>query len=72
MATERGYLTVQKSWGVASARHVSGLSVKNEETPYLFDAPLGPSIVRWNVKTGERVFEFQVLYNYYIHASMYM
>ncbi len=49
------------SLGVASARHVSGLVVKGENSRYLFDAPLGPSVVRWNLEKGERSFQFQVM-----------
>ncbi len=48
------------SFGVASARHVSGLVVKDEDSPYLFDAPLGPSVVRWDLRNGERLQQFQV------------
>lgn len=55
-------LSTKHSWGVASARHISGLTVKEGETPYLFDAPLGPNIIRWNVEKCHRMFEFQVLW----------
>ena len=34
--------------GVASARHVSDLPVNNAH--FTFDAPLGPSVVRWDPK----------------------
>lgn len=51
---------VQRSWGVASARHTSGIVVRNADSPYLFDAPLGPSVVRWDLKKNERVKQFQV------------
>ena len=52
--------TAEHSWGVASARHTSGVVVRDGESPYLFDAPLGPSVVRWDLKGEERVRQFQV------------
>ena len=55
--TVRVGFTANCSWGVASARHVSGLSVNY--VPFTFDAPLGPSVVRWDLKRGERIMNFQ-------------
>ena len=48
------------SLGVASARHVSGLKVKGKDSKYLFDAPLGPSVIRWDLEKGERTRQYQV------------
>ena len=50
--------TANRSWGVASARHISGLPV--DEIPFTFDAPLGPSVVRWDLSKGERVRNTQI------------
>lgn len=52
------FFTANHSWGVASARHVSGLPVN--ELPFTFDAPLGPSVVRWDLRNGERVKRTQI------------
>ena len=52
--------SAERSWGVASARHTSGVVVRDGESPYLFDAPLGPSVVRWDLRDEERVCQFQV------------
>lgn len=52
------FFTANHSWGVASARHVSGLPVN--ELPFTFDAPLGPSVVRWDLRNGERVRRTQI------------
>ena len=41
----RGWIYCKWFWGVASARHVSGLTVNN--APFTFDAPFDPSVVRW-------------------------
>lgn len=54
-------LRVKCSFGVASARHVSGVVVSEPKSQYLFDAPLGPSVVRWEIKSGERLKQFQVI-----------
>ena len=52
-------LRAKCSWGVASARHVSGVVVRGEESPFLFDAPLGPSVVRWDLQKEEITTQFQ-------------
>ena len=51
-----------QSWGIASARHTSGRTVPptgDTTTEFLFDAPLGPSIVRWDIRSQTRVLQFQ-------------
>lgn len=53
-------LKAKCSFGVASARHVSGLVVKGQTSQFLFDAPLGPSVIRWEINQGERLQQKQV------------
>ena len=57
---EKFRLAAHRSFGVASARHTSGIVVKHEESPYLLDVPLGPSVIRWDLQKNERIKEFQV------------
>ena len=54
-------LKLSQSWGIASARHTSGIVPVVRTSSYLFDVPLGPSIARWNVKNGEKEWQFQVI-----------
>ena len=58
MATE---LKISQSWGIASARHTSGIVPVASTSSYVFDVPLGPSVARWNVKNGEKEYQFQVI-----------
>ena len=53
-------LQLSRSWGIASARHTSGVVPTARESPHLLDVPLGPSVARWNVKSGEKEHQFQV------------
>ena len=49
-----------QSWGIASARHTSGRTVPpTGDTEFLFDVPLGASIVRWDIQNQTRVLQFQ-------------
>ena len=61
MSGEKFPIQVLQSWGIASARHTSGSTVpsRTKDTEFLFDAPLGPSIVRWDVSTQQRLRQFQ-------------
>jgi len=60
-------IQIVQSWGIASARHTSGCTVSlpsratthDTATEFLFDAPLGPSIVRWDIVSQTRVLQFQ-------------
>ena len=60
-------IQIVQSWGIASARHTSGCTVSlpsratthDTATEFLFDAPLGPSIVRWDIVNQTRVLQFQ-------------
>ncbi len=59
-APEKFPIQVLQSWGVASARHTSGGVVPSNTLPsqgteFLFDAPIGPSIVRWDIAKQHRV-----------------
>ena len=63
--TNRFSLRVLQSWGIASARHTSGTIVlpsSTEDTEFLFDVPIGPNIVRWDIAKQQRVTsqQFQV------------
>lgn len=56
---------VLQSWGVASARHSSGCLVHSGSEPtgsaseHLYDVPLGPCVVRWDLTTKKRLMQFQ-------------
>ena len=60
-------IQIVQSWGIASARHTSGCTVSlpsratthDTATEFLFDAPLGPSIVRWDIVNQTQVLQFQ-------------
>lgn len=65
-------LEVVQSWGVASARNTSGFPVSpsaalvagsgcrdGRTTEYLYDVPIGPSIIRWDLTSQERLMQFQ-------------
>ena len=65
-------IEILQSWGAASARHTSGCVVHptrrteqpgstNKEPPseFIFDAPLGPSVVRWDIVAQTRRLQFQ-------------
>lgn len=55
-------IEILQSWGVASARNTSGGRVHSpsgSETEHLYDVPLGPSVVRWDVQNHHRVLQFQ-------------
>ena len=49
------------SWGIASARHTSGVvsSRESRQYPGYFDAPRGTDLVRWDVILKEPVRSFQ-------------
>ena len=54
-------ISVRKSWGIASARHTSGIVPRVlDGKKRVFDAPLGPSIIRWDVEKQDRDLDFQV------------
>ena len=68
-------IEILQSWGAASARHTSGCVVyatqksgqtgqtgstdKNPPSEFVFDAPLGPSVVRWDVFAQTRRLQLQ-------------
>ena len=68
-------IEILQSWGAASARHTSGCVVyptqitgqtgqtgssdKDPSSEFVFDAPLGPSVVRWDVVTQTRRLQLQ-------------
>ena len=54
-------LKVLKSWGIASARHTSGIVLPREvsSTPGYFDVPQGPSLVRWDILKKKKLWSFQ-------------
>ena len=67
MAVSEYPINIQQSWGIASARHTSGCIVPPTTTTphlitpseWLFDAPIGPSVVRWDARAQRRVLQFQ-------------
>ena len=62
---------ILQSWGVASARHTSGTLVHPEpsnlfgsygttnDPEYLYDVPIGLSVVRWDLMSKKRLMQFQ-------------
>ena len=55
---------ILQSWGVASARSTSGFPVFSGaagscDSEYLYDVPIGPSVVRWDLTSQKRVMQFQ-------------
>ena len=69
-------IEIIQSWGAASARHTSGCVVhpprrpdhpgptdKDPSSEFIFDAPLGPSVVRWDVVAQTRRLQFQAHYD---------
>lgn len=56
---------ILQSWGVASARHVSGFPVyhgtatTSTSDEFLYDVPMGSSIIRWDLGNGKRLLQFQ-------------
>lgn len=57
-------IEIIQSWGVASARNCSGClvhpdSAAESEHEHLYDVPIGPSMVRWDVISQKRVKQFQ-------------
>ena len=68
-------IEVLQSWGIATARHFSGRVVcppssstdpssssttsTDNTTEHLYDVPLGPSVVRWDLTTSKRLLQFQ-------------
>lgn len=69
-----GNFKMIQSWGVASARHTSGTVVypqvksddigastfsRGDDTEQLLDVPLGPSVVRWDIRSKVRCLQFQ-------------
>lgn len=68
-STEQFPVQILQSWGVASARHTSGCvvppntsggglpphSLHVDNTEFLFDVPIGPNIMRWDIARQHRV-----------------
>ena len=66
-------LEILQSWGVGSGRNASGFPIPtpsaglrdpatsgdSRDTEYLYDIPLGPSIIRWDLASQERLMQFQ-------------
>ena len=58
-------IEILQSWGVASARISSGCPVQPLDSPsgstaeHLYDVPLGPLVVRWDLLSHKRVLQFQ-------------
>lgn len=50
---------ILQSWGVASARNTSGCLVDGADSEYLYDVPIGPLVVRWDLVSQRRVIQFQ-------------
>lgn len=64
--TERNYpIKICQSWGVASARNTSSCNVPSKishpvsSSEYWFDVPIGPSVIRWDVRSQSRLLQFQ-------------
>lgn len=55
-------IKICQSWGVASARNTSSCIVPSKTShsvEYWFDVPIGPSVIRWDVKSQSRLLQFQ-------------
>ncbi len=50
-------LPVESIFGVSTARYVSCLPL--ESSPFVVDVPLGNFIVRWDIKSQQRLKSFQ-------------
>lgn len=72
MVDKNASLQILQSWGVGSGRNASGFPVTTLATDlanpagsgdcsaeYLYDIPLGPSIIRWDLASQERLMRFQ-------------
>lgn len=60
-AMEKSNISVLQSWGIASARHTSGVVLPREDgsAPGYFDVPQGPTLVRWDILRKKKLWAFQ-------------
>lgn len=58
-------IKISQSWGVASARNTSSciapskISHPVSSAECWFDVPIGPSVLRWDVRSQSRLLQFQ-------------
>ena len=58
---EKSNISTLQSWGIASARHTSGVVLPREDgsAPGYFDVPQGPNLVRWDILRRKKMWAFQ-------------